>query len=154
VGEVFAHRYLPPYRLSLFLSFGFTWKMNTWNSQLATNMLLHTFWNDKPMWKPFSEFISIKPKYHNSLQLQSGLQDAVLVIHSRISNLVTNMHAHLCHRISTTCHFYSLLVGVSEYHMISLGWHGENSESKLVGNKYKMCVGHKPALCAEKGQIS
>jgi hypothetical protein len=48
------------------------------------------------------------------------------------------MQAHPSH--STVGHFYTLsvsMVGIGEDSIISLGGHGENRGSNLMGNKYK-----------------
>jgi hypothetical protein len=82
---------------------------------------------------------AIKSKYRNRLQLESDLRVPISTIQPRMSHLVSNMQAHPSHLVSTVSHFHTLsvsMVSIGEDSMISLGGHGENRGSNLMGKKY------------------
>jgi hypothetical protein len=67
------------------------------------------------------------------------------MIQPKMSQLVLNTQAHPSHRVSTVSHFYTLSVfivsiSIRRDSMISLGGHGENRGSNLMGNKYNICT--------------
>jgi hypothetical protein len=84
---------------------------------------------------------AIKSNYRYRLQLESDLRVAVSTIQPRMCHLVSNMQAHPSYCVSTVKSFCTSLVSmvsIGEDSMISLGGHGKNRGSNLMGNKYNI----------------